>query len=160
MLNARPPRPTHILRCRRAAAAALLAAHHRDGLALEVDVGVAAHVDRDPVDDAAGELAGVSGVVRGHRVAAVATDAQALAADGELARLRLDAALPDLDVAVKQRKRAERDAGRVLALLLERGGQDQLLTGRQWFVGDDPLLRLPDEAVDVAQAAVLDVKRV
>src|SRR4051794_8767636 len=35
--------------------APLFTGHHRDGLALEVDVGLAADVDRDAVDGAAGE---------------------------------------------------------------------------------------------------------
>src|SRR4051812_20948985 len=105
---------------------ASLARHHRDGLALEVHVGLARDVDRDAVDRAAGERPGRgAGVVAGHRVAAVAPDAEALAAQRELARLRADAPLADLGVAVVQRQRADRDAGRVLALLLEGRRQDQ-----------------------------------
>ena len=54
------------------------------GLALQVDVGVAAHVDRDPLDRAAGEpVRGLARIVVGHRLAAVAADAQALAREAE-----------------------------------------------------------------------------
>ena len=67
------------------------------GLALQVDVRLAADVDGDALDRAAGEAPGrVARVVVGHRLAAVAPDAQALAGDRELARLGLDAALADL----------------------------------------------------------------
>src|SRR6266576_214495 len=66
----------------------LLAREHRDGLALEVDVGLAGDVDRHAIDRAAGERPGrLAGVVARDGVAAVAPDAQALAADRELARL-------------------------------------------------------------------------
>jgi hypothetical protein len=58
----------------------LLAGEHGLGFALEVDVGVAADVDRDPFDRAAGERVRVlARVVGGDRLAAVAADAQALA---------------------------------------------------------------------------------
>src|SRR4051794_33369652 len=139
----------------------LLAGHHRDGLALEVDVGLAADVDRDAVDRAADErVRRFARVVVGDRVAAVAPDAQPVAGDRELARLRLDASLADSDVAVEERERADRHAGRILALLLEGGGQDQLLPGRHVLVGDDLLLEAADEAVDVVQPVVLDVEGV
>src|SRR4051794_5784157 len=134
----------------------LLAGHHRDGFALQVDVWFPADVDRDAVDRAAGErVRRGARVVIGDGVAAVAPDAQAFAADGELARLGLDAALADLDVAVEERQRPDRHARRVLALLVERGGEDQLLSGRQLLVGGDLLLDPADEAVDVVQAVVL-----
>src|SRR4051794_19008055 len=69
----------------------LLAGHHGDGFALEVDVGFAADVDRDPGDRAAGESERRrAGVILGHGVGAVASDAEAVAAERELARLRLD----------------------------------------------------------------------
>jgi hypothetical protein len=59
-----------------AAPLALLASHHRDGFAFEVDVRVAADVDGNAVDRASRERPGRSaGVVVGDRVAAVATDA-------------------------------------------------------------------------------------
>src|SRR4051794_40678350 len=104
---------------------ALLARAHRDGLALEVDVGLAADVDRHAVDGAAGELPRLAaGVVAGDRVRAVAPDAQPLAGDGELARLGPDAALAHLHVAVEEGQDAGRDPRRVLAVLLEGRGED------------------------------------
>src|SRR3954447_4684525 len=142
-------------------AAGSLAGHHRDGLALEVDVGLAADVDRHAVDRAADErVRRFARVAVGDGVAAVAPDAQPVAGDRELARLRLDAPLADLHLAVEERQRADRHAGRILALLLEGGGQDQLLPGRHVLVGDDLLLEAPDEAVDVVQPVVLDVQGV
>src|SRR5215208_2900656 len=91
------------------AARLLLARHHGDGLALEVDVRLAADVDRDAVDRAAGAAVrrGARIVVR-DGVAAVASDAQAIVGQRELARLGLDAALADLLVAVVERERADR----------------------------------------------------
>src|SRR5215212_11063104 len=85
-------------------ATALLTRHHRDGLALEVDVRLAADVDGDALDRAAREpVRRGAGVVVGDGVAAVAPHAQAFAADRELARLGLDTALADLHVAVEER---------------------------------------------------------
>src|SRR5205085_11599467 len=108
----------------RSRARALLARHHGDGFALEVDVGLAADVDGDAVDRPAGEPErGGPGVVVGDGVAAVASDAQPVAGDRELAGLGADAALADLDVAVEQRQRPDRDPGRGLSGLLERRGQ-------------------------------------
>src|SRR4051794_12250049 len=143
------------------AARLLLARHHGDGLALEVDVRLAADVDRDAVDRAAGEAVrrGARVVVR-DGVAAVASDAQAVAGERELARLGLDPALADLLVAVEERQRADRHAGRILSVLLEGGGEDQVLAGREVTVGDDPLFDAADEVVDVVQAVVLDVQGV
>src|SRR5206468_9415020 len=69
----------------------LLAGEHGCGLTLQVDVGIAADVDRDPLDGAAGEGVRVSaGVVAGDRLAAVAAHAQALACDREHPGLGLD----------------------------------------------------------------------
>src|SRR4051794_1263586 len=108
-----------------------LPGHHGDRFAFEVDVGLATDVDGDAVDGAAGERPWrAAGVVVGDGVAAVASDAQAFATDRELARLGLDLALADLHVAVEERQRADGHAGRVVALLLERRGQDQALAGR------------------------------
>src|SRR5450755_182741 len=108
-----------------------LPGHHRDGLPLEIDVRLAADVDCDAVDRTAGELVRVSaGVVAGDRFAAVSSDAEAFAGDRELARLGLDAALADLLLTVVERQDPGRDAGRVLAVLLEVGGQDQLVADR------------------------------
>ena len=140
----------------------LLPGQHRDGLALEVDVGLAADVDGDAVDRAAGERPRrVAGVVVGDRLAAVAPDAQPLAGERELARLGLDAALADLAVAVVERQRAARDAGRVLAVLLEaRPTGSGCSPVGQVLGGDDLLLDDADEVVDVVQPVVLDVERV
>src|SRR4051794_14130672 len=141
--------------------ALLLARHHRDGLALEVDVGLAADVDGDARDRAAGEPPRrCAGVVLGDGVGAVAPDAESVAGERELARLGLDPSLADLDVAVEERERPDRHARRVLALLLEARGQDQLLARRKLGVGDDLLLDAADEAVDVVQPVLLDVERV
>ena len=52
------------------------------------------------------------------------------------------------------------DARRVLALLGEAGGEEEVLTGRQVFGGLDVLFDDPGEVVDVAQPVVLDVERV
>src|SRR3954454_19643193 len=135
--------------------------HHGDGLALEVDVWVAAHVYGDAVDRAAGELVRrVARVIVGHGLAAVTPDGQALAGDRELAGLGLDTGFTDLLVAVVERQHPGRDAGRVLAVLLECGGEDQPLAGRQLLVGHDVLLHDADEVVDVVQPVVLDVERV
>ena len=67
------------------------------GLALQVDVRVAADVDRDPVDRPAGErVRGFARVVVGHRLAAVPPDEEPRAGDRERAELRLELALADL----------------------------------------------------------------
>src|SRR6188472_3882370 len=90
----------------------------------------------EAVASALGRFTGRSSdVVVRDGVAAVAPDAQAVAGEHELAGLGHDAALADHDVAVEQRQRADRNAGRVLALLLEGGGDDQLLAGRQLLFG-------------------------
>ena len=62
----------------------------------------------------------VARVVLGDAGAAVAPDAEALAGDHELAGLGLDAALADLGLAVPEREHPGGDAGRVLAVLVER----------------------------------------
>ncbi len=123
--------------------------------------GLSAHVDEHAPDRPAGEAPRRrSRVVVGDRLAAVTADAQPLAADGELARLGLDPALADLAVAVVERQDAVRDAGRVLAVLVEGRGQDHLVAGWNHLGGDDLLLDAADEVVDVVQQAVLDVQRV
>ena len=54
----------------------LLPGEHSHGLAFQVDVGIAADVDRDLLDRAAGERVRVrTGVVTGDRFAAVPADA-------------------------------------------------------------------------------------
>src|SRR3982751_1779418 len=94
----------------RVMAAHLFPREHRLGLALHVDVGLAADVDSDPLDGAAGEPGPVViRVVAGHRRAAVAADAQAFARDREHPGLGLDAALADLGFAVVQRQDAGGD---------------------------------------------------
>src|SRR5205814_2355090 len=119
----------------------LLAGEHGCGLTLEVDVGVAADVDRDPVDGAAGEGVRVrAGVVVGDRFAAVAADAQALARDREQPGLGLDTALADLLVAVVEGQDAGGHAGGILPVLAERGGKDQILPGGNVLAAVDLLL--------------------
>src|SRR5690349_14436069 len=103
------------------AAGVLLPREHRLCLALEVKVRFAAHIDRDAVDRPAGEPMGrLAGVVLGDRHAAVATDAEALTGQLEVSGLRLDPPLPDLLIALIQRRDPGGDARRVLAILLER----------------------------------------
>jgi hypothetical protein len=88
------------------------AEHHRDGFAFEVDVGLAADVDRDAVDRAAGERPGHrAGVAGGDGIAAVAPDAEPVAGERELARLGLDAVLANLDADVEERQRADPTPG-------------------------------------------------
>jgi hypothetical protein len=61
-------------------------------------------------------------------------------------------------VAVVQRQDSGGHARWVLAVFVERGRQDQVLTGRHLFGGDDVLLDDADEVVGVAQSAVLDIE--
>ena len=76
--GAEPPPSAHL------SSAPLLAREDGLCLALQVDVGVAADVDRDSLDRAAGEGVRVGAwVVAGDRLAAVPADAQALARDRE-----------------------------------------------------------------------------
>jgi len=70
-----------------------LPGEHGGRLAGEVEVGLAADVDHDPLDDAAGESVRAGpGIVVGDGRAAVPADAQALAGQLEVARLVLDTA--------------------------------------------------------------------
>ena len=63
--------PVSLLSC-------LFTGEHRGGLAFEVEVGLAADVDRDPLDGAAGEpVRALPRVVVGDGVGAVAADARA-----------------------------------------------------------------------------------
>src|SRR3984893_9680994 len=83
----------------------LLPRQHGLGLALEIDIGIAADVDRDPPDRAASECVRVlARVVGGHWLAAVAADAQALAREREHPGLGPDAAFADLLVPVVERQ--------------------------------------------------------
>src|SRR6202012_5202024 len=83
---------------------ASLTHQHELRFALEVQVRVAADVDRDPVDGAAGERERrLAGVVAGNRLARVAAHVQTGAGDGERAELGADLPLPDLAVAVVER---------------------------------------------------------
>ena len=118
-----------------------LAGEHRGCLALQVHERLAADVDRHPVEVPAGEgPRTVAGVVVGDGLAAVPPDAEALARDGELARLGADPPLADLLVAVPQRQGAVGHAGRVLGVLLEAGREHQVGPGREVLGGHDPLL--------------------
>src|SRR4051812_28671212 len=84
--NARKPSARE--RCSRADGfrVALLAHEHRDGLALEVDVGFAADVDGYPLDGAAGEAPRHHArIVVRDAGATVTADTEPLAADHELA---------------------------------------------------------------------------
>src|SRR3954463_3945996 len=140
---------------------ALLTHEHGLGLALEVEVLRAADVDRDAPDRATGEAPWlVARVVGGDSRAAVPTDAQPLSSDHELAGLGLDVPLADLGVPMPQREHSDGHARRIFSALVEGGGQEELLAGRQVFGADDVLFGHADEVVDVVQPAVLDVKRV
>src|SRR5215472_14183626 len=129
-----------------------LAGQHGGGLALEVEVGFAADVHGDPLNGATGEPVRVlAGVVVGNGRAAIAADAQALAGELEVAGLGLDPALADLAVTVVQGQDAGGYAGRVLAVLVERRGQDEVLPRWQVFGGADLLLEHADEVVGIVQ---------
>jgi hypothetical protein len=91
---------------------ALLAGKNGGRLAFEIQVRLAADVDGDPLDDAAGEPVGpFARVVAGDRRAAVAADAQALPGQLEVAGLVPDPPLADPAVAVVEGQRAGGDAG-------------------------------------------------
>src|SRR6478735_7685958 len=86
---------------------ALLAHEHGLGLALEVDIGLAADIDRDPFDGAAGEAVGtLAGVVMSDGITDITTDGETLTGDHEAARLGLDATLTDLLLSVVEREDA------------------------------------------------------
>src|SRR5436190_18425487 len=138
---------------------ALLLPHkHRSGLALEVHVGLAADVDGDELDRAAGEEPGpLAGVVVGDRRRA-APDGQRTAADAESAGLGLDAPLAHLRLTVIEVKDARRDPGRVFAVPLEGGREDQVLALWQVLAGDNPLHEAAEEDIDVVEAVVVDVE--
>src|SRR5215475_1596731 len=139
----------------------LLAGEHRGRLALEVEVRLAADVDRDPLDGAAGEPVGpLARVIAGDRRAAVATDAQALPGQLEVAGLVPDPPFADLAVAVVQGQHAGGDARGIFAVLVEGCGQDQVLPGGQVLGRNHVLLVDAHEVVDVVQPAVLHVQRV
>ena len=59
-----------------------------------------------------------------------------------------------------EREETGGDAGRVLAALVERGRQNQVLAHRNVSGRVDLLLCHADEVVDVVQSVVLDVERV
>src|SRR5438270_10396756 len=87
----------------------LFAGDHCSGLALEVDVRIPTHVDGDGTDRATDEVPRPFArvVVRDSRPAAA--DGEVRARDAELRGLSLDAALPDLLVAVIQRQDSRGD---------------------------------------------------
>src|SRR5215475_2506463 len=137
---------------KRQAGVPLLAGEHGGRLAFQVEVGLAADVDRYPLDGAAGEPVGAfARVVAGDRRAAVAADAQALPGQLEVAGLVPDPPLPDLAVAVVQGQQAGGDAGGILPVLVEGRGQDQVLPGGQILGRHHQLLVDSHEVVDVAQ---------
>src|SRR3954467_4695196 len=109
-----------------------LAHEHGGRLTLQVEVRLATDVHGDANDDAAGEVPRqFAGVVVRDAGATVASDAEPLAGDHELAGLGLDAAFADLRVVVPERECPCRDTGRVLPFLVEGSGEDQVLTGRE-----------------------------
>src|SRR5262249_2356858 len=139
----------------------LLAGEHRGRLALEVEVRLAADVDRYPLDGAAGEPVGpLARVVAGDRGAAVAADAQALPGQLEVAGLVPDPPLADLAVSVVQGQHAGGHAGGILPVLVEGCGQDQILPGREVLGRHHQLLVDSHEVVDVVQPAILHIQRV
>src|SRR5215467_1466141 len=141
---------------KRRAGVPLLAGEHGGRLALQVEVGLAADVDRHPLDDAAGEPVGpFARVVAGDRRSAVAAHAQALTGELEVAGLVPDPPLADLAVAVVQGQHAGGDAGGVLPVLVEGRGQDQVLPRGQLLGRHHLLLVDSHEVVDVVQSVVL-----
>jgi hypothetical protein len=134
---------------------------HGLGLALKVDVRVAADVDGDSLDGAAGEVVrGSVGVVVGDWLAAVTADAQALAGEGEHAWLGLDPALADLLVPVIEGQDPGSNARRILPVFVERGRQDEALADGDFFGPVDLLLHHADEVVHVVEPVVLEVEGV
>src|SRR5258708_5899197 len=130
----------------------LLAHHHRGSFALHIDVVLAADIDRDAIDLAPGEAPGhLARVVGSDAGAAVATDAETLPCNHELAGLRLDRALAYLRVSVPEREESLGYAGRVLAALVERGGEDQVLADWNVFGRVQPFLCQSNEVLDVLQ---------
>src|SRR5271165_3413697 len=99
-----------------------------------------------------------SRVVGGYRLAAVAADAQAVACERERARLSLDPSFADLLVPVIQGEDAGAHAWRILAVLLERGRQDEVLPRGNVLGAVDLLLEHTDEVIDIVQPAVPDVE--
>src|SRR3954453_4515536 len=139
----------------------LLAHEHGDGLALEVGVRLATDVDGNPFDRAAGEAPRhLPGIVPGDAFPGVAPYGESLAGQRELAGLGLDRGLADLLVAVEQRQGPVCDAGWILAGLLERRGEDQVVAGWDVLITHDLLGEAAHKVVDVVQAVVLDVERV
>src|SRR5689334_23035556 len=106
---------------------ALFPGEHGSGLAFQVEIWLAADVDRDPLDRAAGKPPGpLAGVVADNGRAAVTADAQALTGQLEVAGLGLDARLADLPVAVVEAQHAGGDPGRIFAVLVDRDGEARL----------------------------------
>src|SRR3954454_7381321 len=139
----------------------LLAHEHGHGLALEVRVRLATDVDGNPLDRAAGEPPRhLPGIVPGDAFPGVASYGKSLARQRELAGLGLDRGLADLLIAVEQRQGPVGDARWVLARLLERRGENQVLAGWDVLITHDLLGQAAHEVVDVMQAVVLDVERV
>jgi NADPH:quinone reductase-like Zn-dependent oxidoreductase len=139
----------------------LFAREHGLGLALKVDVRVAADVDGDPPDGAAGEVVRRAiRVVLSHRLATVAPDAQAFARDREQAGLGLDPTFADLLVPVIEGQDPGSNPGRLLPVFVERGRQDEVLAYGDLFSPVDLLLHDADEVVDVVQPVVLDIEGV
>jgi hypothetical protein len=68
--------------------------------------------------------------------------------------------LADLLLAVVERQDPGGHAGGILAVLVERGGHDEVLPGGNVFACVDLLLREADEVVDVMQPVVLHVQGV
>src|SRR5829696_951016 len=136
----------------------LFAGHHGDGLFLEVDERLTGDVDDRLGDGAAGEGERVgAGVVGRDRLARVLAHVQALADQREVARLGHDPALADLLVVDEQ---GQRHGGRQAVALLDEGGRQQHLAGRDLPGGLDRLLVAADEVVDVLELSVLDVQGV
>jgi hypothetical protein len=102
-----------------------------DGLAAQVEANGFVDVDGDPFDGAAGEAVGrVAGMVVGNGGAVVAADAEALTSDLEAAWLGLDPGLAELVVSVIERRDVGGYTGGLFAVLIERGGQDEVVAGR------------------------------
>ena len=138
----------------------LLAHEHQGGFPLKILVRLAADVDRDPVNGAAGEPVGRRArIVLGDGLARVFPHVQAASGDREGAELGLDPGLAYLAVRVIDRQHSRRAVG-FLALLVERGGEQQFLAGGDVLRSSDLLLLAAEEVVDVVQPVVLHVEGV
>ena len=139
----------------------LLTHHQGSGLALKVNIWLAANVDPDPPDHTACEpMRCRAGVVIGNRLSAFSSDTEPFLADHELVRLSLDPTFSYLLLSVVQREHPRRHAWRVLSVLVERRGKEKALADRHVIGRYHLLLEAADEVVGVVEPVVLHVQSV